>query len=134
MSRYDDIIHLTRPVSERRLPMPLADRAAQFSPFAALTGYDGIIAETGRLTERCVDLDEGAISELNKQLQELARRIDSTPTVTLTYFVPDAHKDGGSYITATSQVKKLYVTQQYLVLSDRREIGFEQLLTLQVHP
>lgn len=132
MSRYDDIIHLPHHVSEKRVQMPLLDRAAQFSPFAALTGYDAVIAETGRLTERCVDLDESAIAELNQQLRKLAERIDSRPTVTVTYFQPDPRKDGGSYQTKTGTVKKLSTTDQHLIFTDRTQIGFDQLIDLRL--
>ena len=132
MTAYDDIIHLPHHVSEKRVQMPLADRAAQFSPFAALTGYDGIIAETGRLTERYIDLDEGAVDELNQQLRKLAACIDRQPTVTALYFLPDLHKDGGSYVTKTGQVKKLDALTQTLCFTDRTEIRFSQLLGLQL--
>ncbi len=131
MGNYDDILHLSRPVS-RHAKMPLTDRAAQFSPFAALTGYEGIIAETGRLTERCVDLDEGAIAELNEQLRKLLAIIHTQPVVTVTYFQPDARKDGGSYITKTGPVKKLDTHIGYIAFTDRTEIAFDQLLTLQL--
>lgn len=134
MSRYDDILHLPAHVSEKRSRMPLHDRAAQFSPFAALTGYDGIIAETGRLTERCVDLDESAISELNEQLRKVFAALDSHPTVTVTYFQPDARKDGGSYVTKTGAVKKMDTNEQYLVFNDSTEVAFEQLLSLRLLP
>lgn len=131
MSQYDDIIHLPRPES-RHAKMPLIDRAAQFSPFAALTGYDGIIAETGRLTERCVDLDESAIEELNKRLLSLAQQLDSSPTATVTYFQPDERKDGGSYLTKTGQVKKLDTQFGFLEFTDRCRIYFDTILELTV--
>lgn len=131
MSRYEDIIHLPHHVSEKRARMPIADRAAQFSPFAALTGYEGIIAETGRLTERFVDLDEGAIAELNQQLQKILAVMGTQPVVTVTYFQPDEYKDGGSYITKTGALRKLDVQAQYLQFADRTEVEFDQLLKLQ---
>ena len=110
--------------------MPLLDRAAQFSPFAALTGYDGIIAETGRLTERSVDLDEGAIAELNAQLRAILPLMDTQPTVTVTYFQPDQCKEGGSYISKTGQLKKLDTARSRLVFTDRAEIPFARLLSV----
>jgi len=132
MANYDDILHLSRPISQRHAKMPLSDRAAQFSPFAALTGYDGIIAETGRLTQRYVDLDENAIEELNKRLRTLAQRMDSRPTATVTYYQPDAHKDGGSYVTKTGTVKKLDTVFAYLEFADRTCIPFSYILELEL--
>ena len=129
MSQYDDILHLPRPES-RHAKMTLASRAAQFSPFAALTGYEGIIAETGRLTERCVALDENAIAELNARLCALAERIDSLPTATVTHFLPDKYKDGGSYVTVTGQVKRLDTLYGFLEFTDRTRIPFENILEL----
>lgn len=134
MSRYDDILHLSRPVSEKRAPMTLQDRAAQFSPFAALTGYDSVIAEAGRLTERCVELDEGSIQQLNRQLNEILSQIDHQPAVTVTWFRPDDRKEGGSYETKTGSVKKLDATKQLLQFADRTEIPFGQLLSIRLHP
>lgn len=131
MGQYDDILYLPRPKS-RHVKMPLTDRAAQFSPFAALTGYDGIIAETGRLTQRCVELDEGAIEELNKQLRTLAQCIDRCPTVTVTCFRPDARKDGGSYETKTGQAKKLDTCFGFLEFTDRSRVYFDTILELTV--
>ena len=130
MQPYDDILLTPRPVSDKRVQMPLIDRAAQFAPFAALTGYEGIIAETGRLTERSVDLDENAIGELNKKLCKLAACMDSCPAVTVVYFLPDPHKDGGSYETKTGTVKKLDTLNGTILFTDRTEILFSQLLEL----
>lgn len=130
MNTYEDILYLPHHVSEKRVQMPLIDRAAQFSPFAALTGYEGIIAETGRLTERYIDLDETAISELNTQLQKLAEIIDQCPTTTVTYFQPDKYKDGGSYLTKTGQVKKLDTVYGFLEFTDRTCIPFSHILEL----
>lgn len=134
MSPYEDILSHSRPVSGRRAPMSLHDRAAQFSPFAALTGYDGIIAETGRLTQRFIELDEGAIAQLNKQLKRILSVIDEHPTVTVTWFRPDDRKEGGSYETKTGIVKKLDATEQYLEFTDRKCIPFCQLLSIHLHP
>lgn len=132
MEKYDDIIDLPHHVSEKRVQMPLLSRAAQFAPFAALTGYEGIIAETGRLTERRVELDESAVEELNKRLHTLAQRLDSRPTATVTYFQPDAHKDGGSYRTRTGQVKRLDTLYGFLEFTDRTRIDFDAILELTV--
>jgi len=133
MSRYDDILHLPHHVSQRRAPMSLQDRAAQFSPFAALTGYDGVIAEAGRLTERFVELDEGSIQQLNEQLRQILSLLDSQPTVTVTWFQPDQRKDGGRYETKTGPVKKLDTIAQILIFADRTEVDFACITALQLH-
>lgn len=133
MSRYDDIIHLPHHISEKRASMSLRDRAAQFSPFAALTGYDGVIAEAGRLTERCVELDESSIQQLNEILKRILARIDCQPTVTVTWFQPDARKDGGRYETKTGAVKKLDTVQQCLQFADRTVVDLSCITALQLH-
>ncbi len=134
MSRYDDILHRSRPLSGRRAPMSLHDRAAQFSPFAALTGYDGVIAETGRLTQRQIELDDDAIAQLNVQLRQILSEIHRQPTVTVTWFRPDDRKEGGSYEVTTGAVKKLDAVGQYLEFTDRKSIPFCQLLSIHLHP
>lgn len=133
MSRYDDMIYLPHHTSEKRAPMSLHDRAAQFAPFAALTGYDGVIAEAGRLTERCVELDESSIQQINDQLKKLLTQIELQPTVTVLFFQPDKWKTGGSYETKTGAVKKLDTLQQHLVFTDRAFIPFHQIISLQIH-
>jgi len=133
MSQYNDIIHLPHHVSEKRVSMSLIDRAAQFSPFAALTGYDAVIAETGRLTQRSVELDEGTIAQLNQQLHKILAVIHTQPTVTAVYFLPDPRKDGGSYQSKTGAVKMIDTHARILRFTDRTEVYFEQLTALHLH-
>ena len=104
---YDDIIGLTHHVSEAHPQMLMRDRAAQFSPFAALTGYGAVIHETGRITEPKIELGDDEIEELNRKLNILSKRIDEHPSVTATYFKPDVRKDGGAYLTVSGKIKKL---------------------------
>ncbi len=125
--KYDDIIHLSRPVSTRHTPMSRYDRAAQFSPFAALTGYDGVIAETARLTDRQVELDEGGKAEVDEKLRDIQTRIAEMPQVTVTYFREDGRKDGGAYITITGRVKKIDQYTQMLVFMDGSGIDIGQI-------
>ena len=99
--RYDDILELPHHVSAVHPPMPLSARAAQFAPFAALTGYGAAVRETERLTDRRVDLDEGERAELEARLQRLLDADSPKPAVTLTWFVPDGRKAGGRYVTRT---------------------------------
>ena len=105
--RYDDIICLSRPRSERHLPMPLADRAAQFAPFAALVGYEGAVREEGRRTEEFVFLEEDEKAVLDAALRELCARLKERPEVTVTYFEKDMFKSGGTYLRKTGVVRKL---------------------------
>lgn len=130
--KYDDIIHLKRPVSGRRAPMSMVDRGAQFSPFAALTGYDGVIQETARLTDTCTTLADGGEALLDEQLREIGHRIETCPKVTFTCFQQDAWKPGGSYISVTGNVKKIDLYRQTVVLTDRQEIPIECIFGIEI--
>ena len=99
MSKYDDIIRLSRPVSEKHPRMSMTDRAAQFSPFAALTGYDAAVQETARRTDARIELDEDAKEEIDRRL----RQLQPGEPVTVTYFRPDDRKAGGAYLTVTTE-------------------------------
>ena len=99
MSKYDDIIRLSRPVSEKHPRMSMTDRAAQFSPFAALTGYDAAVQETARRTDARIELDEDAKEEIDRRL----RQLQPGEPVTVTYFRPDDRKVGGAYLTVTTE-------------------------------
>ena len=125
--KYDDIINLPHFESTRRAGMPMRDRAAQFSPFAALTGYEDVIEESGRLTQSAVELTEGSIQQINEKLQILAQNSHLNPQVTVTYFEPDQRKAGGSYVTVTGYVKRIDPYEQILRLTDGREIPMESI-------
>ena len=120
--KYDDIINLPHPTSQNHPRMSLHDRAAQFSPFAALTGHHAAIAETGRLTDQRIELDESEIARVDAELQHLQELLPSKPTVSITYFVPDEQKDGGSYQTVTGEVKRIDTVSGVIQMTDRREI------------
>ncbi len=126
--RYDDIIHLPRPKPRGHQEMTPWQRGAQFSPFAALTGFDGVVAETGRLTQSQISLGEDALAALNDQLFSLARLSGEHPPVTVTWFRPDARKAGGSYVTTVGNLKKLDEIQQQMVLTSGETIPLAQLL------
>ena len=125
--RYDDIIHLSRPVSKKRSPMSNFDRAAQFSPFAALTGYDAVIAETGRLTDTQIELDEGGKALLDEKLQTIREHLAQQPKVKLTVFCPDSRKSGGAYETITGNVKKIDPVARILVLTGGEVIPVDRI-------
>lgn len=127
---YDDMLDLPRPVSRTRRPMPLSDRAAQFSPFAALTGYHAAIQETGRLTESARELDESQKEILNRQLQLLSSLLPQRPLVQVTFFQPDPRKPGGSYQTRTGPVKKIDLRAATLILEDLVPIPLPAILRL----
>ena len=112
---YDDIINLPHPVSKTHPRMSMIERAAQFSPFAALTGYGAAIKETARLTDRKLELDEETQALLDLRQHFLLEHLAQRPEVTITYFEPDAHKEGGSYQTITARVKKLDEYQRLLL-------------------
>ena len=105
MSNYDDIKHLTRPQYDDLHPMSMHDRAAQFSPFAALVGYDDAVAETARLTDIRAVLTEDEMTELNANLNRLLDRLDEQPEISVTYFIPDEKKSGGKYVEKLGVVR-----------------------------
>ena len=115
---YDDIIHLPHHVSQNHPQMPLRERAAQFAPFAALTGYEAAVGETARLTSERRELDPQEAEELNRRLTELAARLPDHPEVTVEYFVPDERKSGGAYVTVTGRVRHISVAEKTLVMED----------------
>ncbi len=129
--RYADIIHLPRPVTHTHPPMSLADRAAQFSPFAALTGHDAAIAEAARLTEQRPLLDEYTKWQISDTLQLAA----ANPQLNLhiVYFVPDTRKSGGSYAEACGCVKKLIPHRQLLILENGQQISINDIVELTCH-
>lgn len=128
MGNYDDIIDLPHHVSETHPPMSRADRAAQFSPFAALTGYDAAVRETARVTERRIELDEGVKAELNARLNCILEHLPEHPQVSITYFVPDEKKSGGAYCTVTGAVRKLDSFAKTLTLVDGTVVPMEEMV------
>ena len=115
---YDDILRLPRPVSSRRARMTNLQRAAQFAPFAALTGFDEVIGETARLTECQVDLGDEDRMELDEKLRFLSEVRPERPALTVTYFQPDPSKAGGRYVTVSGTLKKLRLFERQLLLTD----------------
>ena len=128
---YDDIINLPHPTSKRHPRMPVHDRAAIFSPFAALSGHGAAIAETARLTERRIELDEDTRAELDRRQAVLLEHMDKQPELTVTWFQPDEKKDGGAYLTTTGRLKKLRELERLLLLADGTEIPLEDVVALE---
>ena len=127
---YADIIDLPHHQSTKRPHMSLYNRAAQFAPFAALSGYDDMIAEEARLTDSMIEAD---LEKLNMKLQLISHETDKKkhPTITLTVFVPDKYKDGGEYITVTGEVKKIDPVAQAVVLRNRAPIQIANIYDIQ---
>lgn len=131
LHHYDDIINLPYRKSQRHIPMAAIDRAAQFSPFAALTGYDAAVKETARLTDQRIEIDESKKSELNTKLQVISEHLDEALEVAFTYFVPDSRKGGGSYCTAVGLVKKLDHYERQIILRDGRKIPLDEIIEVE---
>ncbi|MGN0635580.1 MAG: hypothetical protein ACI4I5_05095 [Acutalibacteraceae bacterium] len=132
IEKYWDILDLPHHVSATRAHRTMVERAAQFSPFAALTGYEDAIEETGRRTENMVQLDEDAIALLDEQLRQVVDRIREQPTVEMTFFQPDVRKEGGSYVTLTAQIRKLDPIARTLTTVQGRTVPIDSLVSLSV--
>ncbi|RHS87872.1 hypothetical protein [Clostridium sp. AM42-4] len=144
-SKYEDMLYLKRPVSRNHPPMDLKDRAAQFSPFAALTGYGDAVKETARQTEQRRELDEYEKAALDEQLRELEAQLQNlengknqaAPRVTVTCFIPDEYKAGGAYRTFTAAVKKIDHDRRGIILQNGTQEGecvlLDDILKLDIH-
>ena len=128
--KYNEIMGLPHHVSKTRPQMPMSDRAAQFAPFAALTGYDAAIKETGRLTDERIELDVEALSALNMKYQLLMEALDEAPEVTITYFQPDERKAGGKYVSAVGAVKKIDDFERRITMRDGTRIPVDDVLSI----
>jgi len=128
--KYDKIMGLPHHVSKTRPQMPMSDRAAQFAPFAALTGYDAAIKETGRLTDERIELDVEALSALDMKYQLLMEALDEAPEVTITYFQPDERKAGGKYVSAVGTVKKIDDFERRITMRDGTRIPMDDVLSI----
>lgn len=130
--KYDDIINLPHHVSLTHPHMSRLDRAAQFSPFAALTGYDAAIKETARLTDKKVELGEYELEELNRTLLELSDRISQYPQAMITYFEPDKRKEGGAYITVSKEIKRIDEIEQAIYFTDGSKIPLSDIFSIEI--
>lgn len=130
-NRYDDILHLPHPTFAKHPRMPVSDRAAIFSPFAALTGHGAAIAETARLTDRRIELDEDSKAVLDEKQRFLETIADQQPEVTVTWFQPDARKDGGCYVTTTGNLKKTDGIEHVMVLMDGSRISLDDIIGME---
>ena len=127
MGKYDEIINLPHHVSTVHPQMSMHDRAAQFSAFAALRGYDEAIIETERITDEWIELDEYEKYMLDNKLQLIKKHISEQPKITITYFEPDSLKDGGTYITITGIIKKINTAEKCIVMAEGPIINIEYI-------
>ena len=131
MGKYDDIINMPHHRSTKHPHMSMIDRAAQFSPFAALTGHDAAIKETARLTDEKLELTEGSKATIDAKLQTIMDAIRSQPEITVTYFKPDERKKGGAYLQITRKVKKIDAIERTIVFTDRSTVPIEDILDIE---
>ena len=127
---YEDIINMPHHVSEKHPQMSIEGRAAQFAPFAALTGYSEAVKETARLTEKRIELDEGLKLQLNNKLKKIIENINTKPQITFTYFVYDDKKEGGKYVNKTGYVKKIDIANEYIQLVDKTKIPINEIINI----
>lgn len=127
MSKYDDIINLERPISKKRMPMSIENRAAQFAPFSALTGYEDAVKETARITDSKKILSEGIKEIINEKINYIKNNLKTIVEVKITYFLKDKKKTGGKYTTITDLVKKIDINNCLIYLSCGTIISFDDI-------
>lgn len=129
MGNYDDIINLKRPISKHP-KMSLYQRSAQFATFAALTGYEGQVKETARLTDRRIELDEEMKLILDLKIQVIKEMLSDNPEVEITYFIPDTRKDGGKYETIINNVKKIDSYNEHIIMQNNLKIEIKEIINI----
>ena len=129
--KYDNILRLPHPTSAKHPRMPVSERAAIFSPFAALSGHAGAIAETARLTDQRIELDEDTRAELDRRQTVLLEHIAEQPEVTVTWFQPDERKDGGAYVTTVDRAKKLDEFKRILIMVGGQKIVLDDIVQVE---
>lgn len=130
-NNYEDIIRLPHHVSKTRPQMPAIDRAAQFAPFAALTGYDDAVKETARLTDRRIELDDDTKGILNDKLHIAIESSEARPELLITYFMPDERKSGGAYITEKAIIKRIDEYERLVILEDKSTIPIDDIYEIE---
>lgn len=127
---YEDIIYLPHYEPKNYPRMSSNNRASQFAPFSALTGYEEQVKETARLTNKRMEIDEGLKNVLNNKLQVIQMNIKSNPEITIVYFVPDKKKSGGTYISITGNVKKIDTIKELIIMRDNTKIPMNDILSI----
>ena len=131
-SKYDDIINLPRPEPKKHPRMSLHDRAAQFSPFAALTGHNAAIDETARLTDRKIELNEERKAELDRMWQYLMEKVQERPRIKITFFIKDEKKSGGIYTTVSDRIKKMDPYKRTILLEDGTSVYYSDIFDIEL--
>lgn len=131
IDNYEDIINLPHHISKKYPRMSLEARSAQFAPYAALTGYDEVLAETARITNRRIEIDENLKTIIDSKLQIIRENIKNKPLISVVYFVPDLKKNGGKYVTVNGNVKKIDEYRNVVVLEDNMEIEVKEIIQLE---
>ncbi len=129
--KYDDIINLPHHVSKKHPPLKRASYAAQFSPFAALTGYDGIVSEAARITDERIELNETDMEIINAKLQIVCDRIKEKPELTVTYFVADKKKSGGKFLKTTASARRIDDVERVIYFTDGTKLPFDDIIDIQ---
>ena len=132
MNNYNDIINLPHPISKKHTPMSRENRASQFAPFAALSGYDDAVKETARITKKRIELDEESKRIINERLNIISLHIKELPKATFTYFVKDLKKKGGSYITITNNVKQIDLANNIIIMTNKIKINIKDIIDITI--
>ena len=128
---YEDIVDLPHHVSKKHPQPTMADRAARFAPFAAITGYEEMVLEEARVTDERIEMDESSKAALNEKLNMILEFIDEQPEVSITYFEPDKRKAGGAYVTVTGTVKRIDEYEHLVIMTDGKKINIDDIYNLQ---
>ena len=128
---YEDIVDLPHHVSKKHPQPTMADRAARFAPFAAITGYEEMVLEEARVTDDRIEMDESSKAALNEKLNMILEFIDEQPEVSITYFEPDKRKAGGAYVTVTGTVKRIDEYEHLVIMTDGKKINIDEIYNLQ---
>lgn len=128
---YEDIVDLPHHVSKKHPQPTMADRAARFAPFAAITGYEEMVLEEARVTDDRIEMDESSKAALNEKLNMILEFIDEQSEVSITYFEPDKRKAGGAYVTVTGTVKRIDEYEHLVIMTDGKKINIDDIYNLQ---
>ena len=128
---YEDIVDLPHHVSKKHPQPTMADRAARFAPFAAITGYEEMVLEEARVTDDRIEMDESSKAALNEKLNMILEFIDEQPEVSITYFEPDKKKSGGAYVNITGIVKRIDEYEHFVIMTDGKKIRIEDIFALE---
>lgn len=130
MNIYEEIIDMPHHRSATRIPMPVSERAAQFSAFAALTGHGEAVSEAGRVTRDRIELDDSSRELLDEKLGVLIQYIADRPVISIKYFVPDAYKDGGDYKEITGAVRRVDIYEKVIIMENEAAIAMKDIISI----